>query len=199
MRLCGVVSHPLPQVGKFLLFVATTQKGEMFLLYTEKVRKLTTIAMLIALEILLSRFFSIATMTVKIGFSFLPIAVIAICYGPLAAGFGYAIADYIGATLFPIGPYFPGFTVTCFFCGIAYGIFLYRPGRTLGWPSVILAVITVLSLQLLLDTMWVVMLTGKGYIAVLPERVLKVVVMLPVQILCIQMVQRRVLPLVWKN
>ena len=44
---------------------------------SEKVRKITTIALLIAVEILLSRFLSIATPIVKIGFSFLPIAMIA--------------------------------------------------------------------------------------------------------------------------
>ena len=99
---------------------------------SEKVRKITTIALLIAVEILLSRFLSIATPIVKIGFSFLPIAMIAMRYGPLAAGAGYAAADFIGAVLFPIGAYFPGFTATCFLCGIAYGMILHRPGKTLG-------------------------------------------------------------------
>jgi len=158
---------------------------------SEKVRKITTIALFIVVEILLSRFLSIATPIVKIGFSFLPIAMIAMRYGPLAAGAGYAAADFIGAVLFPIGAYFPGFTATCFLCGIAYGMILHRPGKILGWMQILCAAATVLLLQLVFDTLWVAILTGKGYIALLPARITKVLVMLPVQVLSIGLVQRR--------
>lgn len=158
---------------------------------SEKVQKITTIALLIAVEILLSRFLSIATPIVKIGFSFLPIAMIAIRYGPLAAGAGYAAADFIGALLFPIGAYFPGFTVTCLVCGLAYGLILYRPGREAGWVRIFFAAAAVLLLQLVLDTLWLAVITGKGYLALLPARITKVLVMLPVQVLSIGLVQRR--------
>ena len=49
-------------------------------------RTLTTLAMLIAIEVILSRFLSISMWNTKIGFSFLPIAAAGILYGPLAAG-----------------------------------------------------------------------------------------------------------------
>ncbi len=163
---------------------------------SEKVQKLTTLALLIAIEILLSRFLSISTPIVKIGFSFLPIAIIAMLYGPLAAGMGYAAADFIGAWLFPIGPYFPGFTVTCFFCGMAYGLILYRPGKPVGWMRIFCAAAVVLLLQLVLDTVWVAVITGKGYLALLPARITKVLVMLPIQTASIGLVPRRFFPLI---
>ena len=50
------------------------------------VKKLTTLAMLTAIEIVLSRFLSINAWNIKIGFSFVPIVVAAILYGPIAAG-----------------------------------------------------------------------------------------------------------------
>ena len=50
------------------------------------------IALLTALEIVLSRFLSISMWNTKIGFSFLPIAVAAILFGPLAAGTVGALA-----------------------------------------------------------------------------------------------------------
>lgn len=87
---------------------------------------LTTTALLIALEIVLSRFCSINTSGWKIGFSFVPVVVAAVMYGPTVAAIVYALSDFLGAILFPIGPYFPGFTVSAALMGFVYGLFLYR-------------------------------------------------------------------------
>ena len=46
------------------------------------VKKLVEISLLIALEVILTRFCSINTATLRIGFGFLPIAIIAMMYGP---------------------------------------------------------------------------------------------------------------------
>ena len=70
------------------------------------------VAALIAIEIVLSRFCSIATPIVKIGFGFVPIAVCGMLYGPVWAGVAGGAADLLGAVLFPIGAYFPGFTLS---------------------------------------------------------------------------------------
>ena len=43
-----------------------------------------------------------------------------------------------------------------------------------------------LPLQLGLDTLWLVMITGKGYLALLPTRAIKSLVMIPVQVLTIR-------------
>lgn len=75
------------------------------------IKILVSVSALIALEVILSRFLSIATPVVKIGFGFVPIAVCAMLYGPIWAGAAGALADFLGATLFPIGAYFPGFTL----------------------------------------------------------------------------------------
>ena len=79
-------------------------------------------AMLIAVEVVLNRFLSINTMGLKIGFSFVPIVIAAMLFGGVRAGIIYALADLIGALLFPIGPYFPGFTVSAFLMGLIYGL-----------------------------------------------------------------------------
>lgn len=68
---------------------------------------LTTLGVLIATEVVLSRFLSINAWNIKIGFNFVPIAIAAILYGPIAAGAVAGIGDFLGAVLFPIGPY-PG-------------------------------------------------------------------------------------------
>jgi len=150
------------------------------------VKRLVLTAMLIAIEIVLTRFLSIQTPILRISFGFLPITVIAILYGPVYAGIGAAIADLIGVMLFPTGAFFPGFTLTAFLTGVTYGIFLYkRPKNLINICAAVLIVTMVLHLAL--DTWWVQLLTGKGYIALLPARIIKNFIMAPIQVFCIRM------------
>lgn len=145
------------------------------------IQRLVHIALLIALEIILSRFLSIATPVVKIGFAFIPLALCGILYGPLAAGMAAALADLLGAILFPIGAYFPGFTLTAFLTGCVFGHFLYQE-RSRKWGNVGLAVaVNCLVLSLLLNTFWISALYGTPYLALLPTRVLQCVLLIPVQ------------------
>ena len=131
------------------------------------VKKLVEISLLIALEVILTRFCSINTATLRIGFGFLPIAIIAMMYGPLSAGVAYALGDLLGMMIFPNGSYFPGFTLTAFLTGVIYGLVLYRKPKT--WPRIILAAcIVCLGMNLCLDTAWLHILMGQGYLALLP-------------------------------
>ena len=77
------------------------------------VKTMVTCAALIAAAIVLSRFLSINAWNLKIGFTFVPVFLAAYLYGPLGGAIVGGIADFLGATLFPIGAYFPGFTLTC--------------------------------------------------------------------------------------
>ena len=87
-------------------------------------KTLTLMGLLIALEIVLSRFLSINAWNIRIGFSFVPIAAAGMLLGPIPAGIVAAAADILGATLFPSGPFFPGFTLTAFLTGTLLGVFL---------------------------------------------------------------------------
>ena len=151
------------------------------------VKRLVQVAVLIALEIVLSRFLSISTPIVKIGFAFLPIALVAILYGPLWAGAAGAIADFIGAILFPIGVYFPGFTLTAFLAGVVFGLFFQNSERNL--PRICTGVaFSQLVLHLGLNTVWLWVITGRGYLAIFPTRVAQCALMIPIQILSIYVV-----------
>ena len=101
------------------------------------VKKLVEISLLIALEVILTRFCSIYTGILRIGFGFLPVAIIAMMYGPISAGVAYAIGDILGMMIFPSGSYFPGFTLTAFLTGVIYGVVLYKHPKT--WGRIILA------------------------------------------------------------
>lgn len=88
------------------------------------VKMLCQMAMLIALEIVLERFCSISTATIRIGFAFIPMALCGMLFGPVWGGVAYGIADLIGAAIFT--GIFPGITVARICSGVIYGLFLHR-------------------------------------------------------------------------
>ena len=146
-------------------------------------RMLIVLAMLTALEIVLSRFLSINAWNLKIGFNFVPIVVAAILYGPLAAAAVAALGDFLGALLFPIGPYFPGFTFTALLTGLVFGFFLYQKQTVL--RTVIPVCINQLILSLLLNTLWISVLYHNPYFPTLVSRLVQCAILIPVQIIVI--------------
>ena len=151
-------------------------------------RNLTGLALLLAMEIVLSRFLSVNAWNIKIGFSFLPVAVAAILYGPLAAAVVAALADFLGAILFPVGPYFPGFTLTAFLTGLVFGLFLHRKQNL---PRILSAVaVNQLILSLFLNTFWISVLYDSPFGPLLATRVVQTMILVLIQVPCIHAVSR---------
>ena len=122
-------------------------------------------ALLIALEIVLNRCASFQVLGLKFGLSFIPMALAGMLFGPAWAAVCYGISDVIGALVFPMGAYFPGFTISVVLMGIVYGIFFYKKDKIRMFPeTVIPAVINTCILGLLLNTLWMTILyTSKGF------------------------------------
>lgn len=137
-------------------------------------------AVLLAAEIVLSRFLSISALTVKIGFSFVPIAIAARMMGPVPSTIIAALGDFMGALLFPMGPYFPGFTLTAAFRGFTSGKLLNKRADL---PHITTAVlINEVVGSLFLNTLWLSMLYGNSFFVLLPTRLLQSGIMSLVQI-----------------
>lgn len=157
---------------------------------SSKTVKLITVTFFIAIEIVLTRYLSINTGILRIGFGFLPVAMIAVMYGPIWSAAAYAVGDVLGMLIFPSGPYFPGFTVTAVLTGLVFGLVLYK--KPITWKRALAAsVIIVVGLNLCLDTYWLHILMGQGYIAMLPARLVKCALAIPVQ--------TTLIPLVWNK
>ena len=113
-----------------LLFRLEMSKGEFFmnkaqtLTRRQRTYRLVSIGILVATEIVCNRFLSVNTSLFKIGVAFLPVVLAAWLYGPVAGALVGGLGDLIGALLFPIGPYFPGFTLTAALAGAGYGFCL---------------------------------------------------------------------------
>lgn len=150
---------------------------------------LVIMGLLIAGNVVLSRFVSIQAWNLRIGFGFLPIVIAAIMLGPMKAGIVAAIADILGATLFPAGTFFPGFTLTAFLVGVVYGIFLYKKHSKL---KVFIAVgIHQFMLSLFLNTLWISILYGSPYWPLFATRIIQTVIMVPVELVCIAAICNR--------
>lgn len=166
-------------------------------------KKITTemiviIGFMIALEIVLSKLVSINIPFLRIGFGFLPIAILAILYGPLWAGISYAIGDVIGGFLFPTGAFFPGFTVTALLTGVFYGVVLYKKTITVGRAAIASTLVCVIC-NLLINTFWLTFILGKGFFVLLASRAVKELVAIPVMTLLIIVIDKTVIKAIEKR
>lgn len=163
----------------------------------KNVSKIANTALLIAIQIVLARFLGISTPIVRISFSFIPLSMVAMLYGPVYSTSAAAIADIIGAMLFPIGEYFPGYTITAALTGLTYGLCLYNRKKT--WISIGAALVIIgFCWHLGLNSFWLHMTTGKAMMAIMLPRVIKTLVMLPIKLVGIQLAWERICPLVKK-
>jgi ECF transporter S component (folate family) len=156
-----------------------------------KITKLVVISFMSTLEVLLTRIFAIFMPTsLRLSLGFLPVAMTAILYGPWWAGVSYALGDIIGMLIFPMGPYFPGFTLTAFLTGMTFGLVLY--GKPVTFKRTLVAsLIVVVFCNLILDTFWLYLLFDQAVIAMLPLRLVKSVLTL--------VLQTTLIPLTWNK
>ena len=153
-------------------------------------KKLITLSVLVAMDVVLTRFLSINAWNTRIGFGFVPMVIAAMMYGPLSAGIVAALADFIGAILFPTGPYFPGFTFSVFLMGIVFGLFLYKDRSF--WRVVVSVLITQFVISLFLTKYWVSCLYGANYKALLATRVVQSAIISAAQIIVIPLMAQLV-------
>lgn len=149
-------------------------------------------AFMIALSVVLSKLVSINMSFLRIGFGFLPIAMLAILYGPWVAAIGYGVADLIGAWLLPTGTFFPGFTVSAVLTGLIFGFCLYQKEVTIT-RALIASALVCLGVNLLLNTYWLTFIIGKGFKVLLASRAVKEVVAIPVMALLITAMDKTVI------
>ena len=146
-------------------------------------KKLITLGVLVAMDVVLTRFLSLNAWNTRIGFGFVPLVIAALMYGPLSAGVVGALADFIGAILFPTGPYFPGFTFSMFLMGLVFGYFLHKD-RSM-WRIVVSVLITQFGISLFLTTYWIHVLYGAKYVPLLATRVVQSAIISVAQIIVI--------------
>ncbi len=160
-----------------------------------KIKKSVLAAMLLAVFIVFNRFVSIKTEILIISFTFIPMMMSAIWLGPVYSTVVALLGDFIGAILFPFGPYFPGFTVSNALSGLIYGLFLYNKGNEMSNKKLVVMLIISSVLQLVvvnifITSLWIHMLYGKAYLAIMAGRTVTQLVMIPIHVISIYILEK---------
>ena len=145
----------------------------------KSVRTITTMAMFAAIGVILGSLTIQIGDFIKIGFSTIANQFVYYLFGP-AAGclFGGAL-DILKYLVKPTGAFFPGWTLSAMAAGLLYGCFFYK--RKLSVGRVLAAELTVsVVCNMILGTLWLHMMYGKGFFVLLPMRVVKNLIMWPV-------------------
>ena len=144
------------------------------------VSTITTCAMFGAMSIVLNQLATIrVTPNLKIGFGALPNEILTICLENSNSKF----------MLKPDGGFMPGFTFNAMLAAFIYGLFLYKKPLSLKRMLAAKLVVAVLC-NILLGTLWLSMINGKGYLALLPARAVKNLIQWPVDSLIFVLVAK---------
>ncbi len=161
-----------------------------------KLKKIILTAILLSILILLSRLLSIKTPILKISFAFIPTMLCATWLGVKYTILLNVLGDIIGAILFPTGPYFIGYTVSTAISGMIYGLLLYKENSNSYTDNqylirLIISVILVTFISnICLNTFWISITAGKSYIILLGTRLVKEIIMIPIQITVILFIEK---------
>ncbi len=151
-----------------------------------KLKKIILSALLIAVGVVLGRFLSIKTPILSISFAFIPIMLAGILLGPWWTMVIAGLVDLIGALLFPFGAYFVGYTISSIIAGFIYGVLLHKKKKMSKKKFILRLIIAVLLVLVicnsLLNTLWIYITTKKAVAILLPTRLLKQLIMLPIQV-----------------
>ena len=154
-------------------------------------KKIILTAILLAMLIVLSRFLSIKTPITKISFAFVPTMLCAIWLGPKWTILLNVLGDVIGATLFPSGAFFIGYTISTAVSAAIYGFILYKKepdsynDKQLLLRLIIATVLVAIVVNMGLNTLWTSITTGKAFWALLVTRIVKQLIMIPIHVIVI--------------
>ncbi len=145
----------------------------------KSVRTVTVCAMFAAISVVLGAYTLVIGDYIKIGFSSISNQFVHMLFGPVVGSLFAGALDILKYLVKPTGAFFPGFTINAMLAGLLYGCFFYKKPVRLG--RILAGELTVSVIcNVLLGTLWLSMLYGKGFLALLPMRVLKNLIMWPV-------------------
>ena len=147
----------------------------------KNVRSLTGAALVSAMGPILAMMTIIVNQYLQIGFSSLVHAVNGMMFGPVLAGLAGGVSDIIKFIIKPTGPFFPGFTLNEILTGVIYGLFFYK--REIKLRDIMIArVLVTVGINLLLTPLWLSVMYGKAFTFMVPARLIKNIVMLPIDV-----------------
>lgn len=143
-------------------------------------RNLVICGLMAALAVVLGTFASIDIGPyIRIGFSGIPNRIVEFLFGPIVGSIFGGALDILKFIIKPTGTFFFGFTFDAMLAGFLYGMFFYK--KPISIPRILLAEFVVkLIVNCFFNTLWISILYGKGFFVILPLRLLKNLIMWPI-------------------
>lgn len=171
----------------FLTYCIITYRQD-FRKHLKNPRTLAVCALMIALNIILGYFNLWLSNYLRIGFGFVTQPIVTMLFGPLAGCMTGMAQDIVSYLLNPVGgAYIPTYSLCVGISGMLYGVVLYRKPVTLGRVFLAKFLVIVLS-NILLNSIALAPTVGSGFIGILPARILKNLLLLPIQTVVVYMI-----------
>jgi ECF transporter S component (folate family) len=151
-----------------------------------KTRTIAYAGFFIALSVILTRLFSAPIhiagfYAIRLGLGSLPIILSGLILGPMAGAATGAIADIVGFVLFPVGAYFPGFTLSSALTGMIPPLVVRRTRNQLSYLSILFAIaVTDLLTSVILNTLWLALMSGQGVAVFFVPRLVTRTILVPI-------------------
>ncbi len=146
-------------------------------------KNLLLITLFATISIILTRFLAfylpfLGFNSVRISLGNIPLILSGFLLGPFCGAITGVLADLLGATLFPSGAYFPGFTLSACLTGLLAGLLKPLIGGKMRWINILcITLLTEAVCSIGLTTLWLSIVYGTSYFALLLPRILVTIVM----------------------
>ena len=137
----------------------------------KSVRTITTMAMLAAIAVILGMFSIELGQFIRIGFSSIPNGIVAYLFGPVVGGIFAGTLDVL--------TFFLPLTLVTILAGLLYGIMYYKKPITIG-RVLVTKFIVMLICNVILNTLCLSVLYGKGFFVLVGPRIIKNLIMWPI-------------------
>lgn len=146
----------------------------------KKTKNLVFCALMVALAVVLGYTTTIEIGPfIKVGFSGMPNRIVDFLFGPIIGAIFGGTLDILKYLVRPTGPFFIGFTISEILSGIIYGILLYKKPIKIQ-RIVIAGFLDKVIVNCGLNTLWLSILYGKGFMVLLTARIIKNLIMWPI-------------------
>ena len=157
-------------------------------------QSLTRVAILISMSFLLKSFFVLTLPTYRFTFYDIPLMITGIMFGPLIGGLSGLIVDWFNILVPNNATGFNLFTLSSMLWGIIPGILLFGR-KKLSMPRITLTVILTSLICFSINSYQLYLFMGSGMLADLPFRLITLLIKLPIQVLVLDILFKRVI--VW--
>lgn len=164
-----------------------------------KIKTITFSSILLSLTLILetlSKLFPLIVFGRQIHFTFIPVALSSLLFGPIMAIITGFISDILGFLLFSGGyPFFPGYTISAIAGALIYALFFYR--RRITVLNIFLAKLTVnVFVNAYLGAIWLAMMSSKNtFWYNLVYGFYKNLLLLPFEVIMLTIVFRKLIPI----